>query len=82
MIWHEKCASRWPAHLEELSCWLFLCWCRLAGGVRGAREDRVVAASAGEQNREADGGEHEDNGRVGGELGEEVGCTAGPEGCL
>ena len=50
--------------------------------MRGAGEDGVVAARAGEQNSKADGGEHEENGRVGGELGEEIGCAAGAEGCL
>ena len=38
-----------------------------------ARESRIG---------EADGGEHEEDGRVGGELGEEVGCATGPEGRL
>ena len=51
------------------------------GGL-GAGEDRVVAAGAREQDREADGAEHEDDGGVGGQLGKEVGCTAGPEGRL
>src|SRR5580704_11663040 len=63
-------------------CWLLLCGCRLAGGVRGAGEDGMVATSAGQQNCEADGGEHEDDGRIGGELGEEVSCAARAEGCL
>jgi len=35
-----------------------------------------------ERDGEADGGEHEDNSGPGGQLGEEVGCTAGTEGCL
>src|ERR1700722_15713063 len=63
-------------------CGLFLCGRRLAGGVLCAGEDGVVAAGAGEQNGEANRGEHEDDGRVGGELGEEVGCAAWAEGCL
>jgi hypothetical protein len=72
-----------PAHLEEERCRLFLCGGRLTGGVLCAGEDGVVAAAgAGEQNGEANGGEHEDDGRVGGELGEEVGCAARAEGCL
>jgi hypothetical protein len=71
------------AHLEEESCRLFLRGGRLAGGMLGAREDGVVAAAgAGEQNGEANGGEHEDDGRVRGELGEEVGCAARAKGCL
>jgi hypothetical protein len=68
-IWMERCG-------------LFFRGRRLAGGMLGAGEDGVVAAGAGEQNGEANGGEHEDDGRVGGELGEEVGCAAGAEGCL
>jgi len=54
----------------------------LGGGVRGAREDRVIAAGAGEQDGEPDGGEHEKDRGVGGQLGEEVGRAAGTEGCL
>jgi hypothetical protein len=42
----------------------------------------VIRAGAGEQDSEADGGEHEDDGGVGGELGEEIGCAAGAEGGL
>ena len=63
-------------------CGLFLCGRRLAGGVLGAGEDGMVAAGAGEQNGEANRGEHEDDGRVSGELGEEVCCAAGAESCL
>ena len=48
----------------------------------GAGEDGVVSASAGQQNGQADGGEHEDDRRVGGQLGEEVGCAARTEGGL
>ena len=47
-----------------------------------AGEDRVVAAGAGEQDGEADGGNHEEDGRPGGEFGEEVGCSTGSEGGL
>jgi hypothetical protein len=50
--------------------------------MRGAREDRTVAASAGEHYGEADRGKHEDDRGVSGELGEQVGCTARAEGCL
>jgi hypothetical protein len=67
---------------KGVGCWLFLCGCRLAGGARGAGKDGVVATSAGEQNGEANGGKHEDDGRVGSELGEEVGCAARAECCL
>jgi hypothetical protein len=70
------------AHLEEESSWLFLCGRRLAGGVLGAGKDGAVAARAGEQNGEANGGEHEDDGRVGGEFGEEVRCATRAERCL
>ena len=42
----------------------------------------MVAAGAREQDSEADGAEHEDDGGVGGQLGEEVGCAAGAEGGL
>ena len=42
----------------------------------------MVAAGAGEQDGEGDGGEHEDDCRPGGELGEEVGCAARAEGGL
>ena len=42
----------------------------------------MVAAGAREHDREPDGTEHEDDRRVRGEPGEEVGCTARPEGCL
>ena len=45
-------------------------------------EDRTVAAGAGEQDGEADRGDHEEDGGPGGELGEEVGCSAGSEGGL
>jgi hypothetical protein len=54
----------------------------LGGGGPGAGEDGVVSAGAREQNRQADGAEHEDDGGVGGQLGEEVGCAARAEGCL
>ncbi len=78
---YEKCAGRWPAHSEDREVGYFLAG-RLAGRVRGAGEDGVVAAGAREQDGEADGGEHEDDRRVGGELGEEVGGAAGAEGGL
>jgi len=55
---------------------------RLTGGVCGAGEDGVVAAGAREQDGQADGGQHEDDRGVGGQLGEEVRCTAGAEGRL
>jgi hypothetical protein len=42
----------------------------------------VVAARAREQDGEADRGEHEQDGRVGGQLGEEVSRTARTEGSL
>jgi hypothetical protein len=81
--WHEKCASRRAcASGIGWECRLFLCRCRLAGGVRGAGKDGVIATSAGKQNGEANGSEHEDDGRVGSELGEEVGCAARAERCL
>jgi len=41
-----------------------------------------VVAGARQNDRQADGGEHEDNRRVGGEAGEEVGGAAGAEGSL
>ena len=45
-------------------------------------EDGAVAAGAGEHDGETDGGKHEDDCGPGGELGEEVGCSARAEGCL
>jgi hypothetical protein len=42
----------------------------------------VFAGGPGEHDGEADGGEHEDDGGVGGELGEEVGGAARAEGGL
>ena len=42
----------------------------------------MVGVGAGEQNGEADRGEHEEDGRPGGELGEEIGCSARSEGSL
>jgi hypothetical protein len=47
-----------------------------------AGEDRAVRANAGQHDGKADGGEHEDDRGVGGQLGEEVGCAAWAEGCL
>ena len=62
---------------------LFLRGRGLGGGCAfDAGENGVVAAGTREQNCEADGGDHEDNGGPGGELGEKVGCTARAEGCL
>ena len=54
------------------------------GGWRAlyAGEDGAVGSGAREQDREADGAEHEDDGGVGGQLGEEVGCAARAEGGL
>jgi hypothetical protein len=74
----EKCASRWPAHF--LLSGLLLRGRRLSG--LGAGEDGVIAAGAGEQDGKTDGGQHEDDGGVGGEFGEEVGCAPRAEGCL
>ena len=45
-------------------------------------ENGVIAAGAGEHDREANGAKHEDDRGPGGELGEKVGCAAGTEGCL
>jgi hypothetical protein len=59
---------------------LLLRGCRLGG--LGAGEDGVVAAGAREKDGETDGGEHEDDRGVGGELGEEVGRAARAEGRL
>ena len=59
---------------------LLFYWRALCGF--GAGEDRVVAAGAREEDRETYGAEHEDNGGVGGQLCEEVGRTARPEGRL
>ena len=42
----------------------------------------MVGVGAGEHDGEADGGEHEDDGRPGGELGEEIGGAARSEGGL
>ena len=42
----------------------------------------MIGAGTGEQDGEADGSEHEEDRRPGGELGEEVGCSAGSEGGL
>ena len=62
---------------------------RLGGGLGrgalgglGAGEHGAIAAGAGEQDGEAERGEHEADGRVGGELGEQVGCAARTEGGL
>ena len=42
----------------------------------------MIGVGAGEQDGEADGGEHEEDGRPCGELGEEIGCSAGSKGGL
>ena len=56
--------------------------CALGGGVAG--ENGVVAAesTAGENDGEANGGEHENDRGIGRELGKEIGCSAGAEGGL
>jgi len=62
---------------------LLLCGRRLGGGGGlDAGEDRAIGAGAREQDGEADGAEHEDDGGVGGQLGEEVRCAARAKGCL
>ena len=62
---------------------LLLRGCRLGRrGALDAGEDGAVCGGAREKNGEADGAEHEDDGGVGGQLGEEVGCTTGAEGGL
>lgn len=48
----------------------------------GAGEDRVIATGAREHHGEADGGNHEEDSRPGGELGEQRGGTARAEGSL
>ena len=77
----EKCASRWACAFGKRCC-LFLRGRRLTGGVLGTGEDGVVAAGTREQNGKTNGGKHEDDGRVCGELGKEVGCATRAEGCL
>src|ERR1700733_14313611 len=59
---------------------LFLC----RGGLGGldSGEDRSVCGGVRESNSETDGGEHEDNRRPRGELGEEVGGATRAEGGL
>ena len=42
----------------------------------------MIGVGAGEKDGEADGGEHEADGRPCGELGEEIGCSAGSKGGL
>jgi len=49
---------------------------------RGSGEHRVVAAGAREQDGERDRKKHEDDGRVGGQLGEQIGRAAWAEGGL
>jgi hypothetical protein len=68
--------------VEELR--LFVCgeiWLRL-GLLDGVGEHGVIAAGAGQHDGEADGGEHEEDGGPGSELGEEVGRAPGAEGGL
>ena len=52
-------------------------WCGLGGF--DAREHGARAAGALDQNGEPDGGEHEDDSRPGGHLGQQVGRPAGSE---
>lgn len=48
----------------------------------GTGEDGVIAARAGEHDREADGGDHEEHCRPCREFGEERRCSARTESCL
>ncbi len=61
---------------------LLLGWGRLGCGGWEVGEDRAVGAGAGHEDGQADRGQHEDDGRPGGEAGEEIGGTAGAEGGL
>jgi hypothetical protein len=62
---------------------LLLRGCRLGGrGSFDTGEDGAVGAGMRECDGESDGGEHEDDGRPGGQFGEQVGCAAGAERCL
>ena len=49
---------------------------------RGAIEDRAAAGVFADENKERDGGDHEDDGSPGGKAGEHVGGSAGTEGGL
>ena len=66
--------------MDEREFRVLLLWGALRGRVTG--EDGAVAAGAGEHDGETDGGKHEDDCGPGGELGEEVGCSARSEGGL
>ena len=65
-----------PAHSMALRELLL---CRRALRGLGAGQDRVTGAGACEQDGEAKRGEHEADGGVGGELGQQVGGSAGAE---
>ena len=61
--------------------WLFFGWSALRGP--GSGENRVIGgAGAREHDGEADGSEHKDNRRIAGQLGEQIGGSAGTKGCL
>ena len=49
-------------------------WCG-----RRAFEDRAAAGVLADEDKQGDGGDHEDDGSPGGEPGEHVGCAAGTE---
>lgn len=68
------------AHGGKEAVPLLFRWCGL--GSLGSREYGVIGTGAGEHDGQSDRGEHEDYGRVGGELGEDVGGTTGTEGGL
>jgi hypothetical protein len=70
----------WACAWLNLNSPRLLFGCALGGF--GAGEDRVIGAGAREQDGEANGGEHEEDGRPGGELGEKIGCSARSEGGL
>jgi hypothetical protein len=79
---HEKCASLVTCAFFNLGG-LLLRGGRLGGGGGlGAGEDGAVGGGVGERDGEADGGKHEDHGRPGSHLGEEVGCAARAKGRL
>lgn len=68
--------------IENSGKLLGVCRGALGRGVSG--ENGVVATegTAGKNDGEANGGEHEDDRGIGGELGEEAGCSARAEGGL
>jgi hypothetical protein len=73
--------ANWPAHRgKPETLGLLLSWGALRGF--GAGEDRVVGIGTGEQDGKTDGGEHEEDRRPCGELGEEVCRSARSEGSL